>query len=132
MGDQSSGTWLDDFNEYDNKEDSFQLYVVSFYWTITTITTVGYGDITANNMAERFFCSAVMLLGVISFSFANGSLSSILTSYDQQKIEYQGRIEALDKLQLKHGLPQYIYKQIKQSIGYEFRNSIEDERKFVD
>ena len=60
--------------------------MVSFYWTITTITTVGYGDISAVNIVERIFCSCLMVIGVISFSFANGSLSSILMTYDSKKV----------------------------------------------
>ena len=92
------GTWLDDFALYENEQENFQLYIVSIYWTITTITTVGYGDITAHNLGERLFCSAVMVLGVISFSFANGSLSSILTTYDNRKLVYMEKVESLDKL----------------------------------
>ena len=38
-----SGTWMDtDWKE--NSTDS-ELYLVSFYYIITTMTTVGYGDI---------------------------------------------------------------------------------------
>jgi hypothetical protein len=59
-----------------------EIYTVSLYWTITTITTVGYGDISGTNSIERLFCSLIMLVGVIAFSFANGALASILTSYD--------------------------------------------------
>lgn len=40
--DNFSGTWMEDMNEM----DSTSLYALSFYWTITTITTVGYGDIS--------------------------------------------------------------------------------------
>ncbi len=34
-----------------------ELYSVSMYFCITTITTVGYGDISGNNYSERLFCS---------------------------------------------------------------------------
>lgn len=123
-------TWLDDYDMY-SKEESFQLYIISFYWTITTITTVGYGDITATNLEERVFCSAVMVLGVISFSFANGSLSSILSSYDNKKLVYMEKVESLDKLQKKYKLPPSIYLQVKQNIGYEFRNNNDDEKELI-
>ena len=29
--------------------DDLELYIVSFYFTVTTIVTVGYGDITPKN-----------------------------------------------------------------------------------
>lgn len=45
-------------------------YLTSMYWTITTITTVGYGDLSATNNIERIFCIIVMLAGVILFNTA--------------------------------------------------------------
>jgi Trk-type K+ transport system membrane component len=70
------GTWLSNYKEYE-KENS-NLYIVAFYWIISTITTVGYGDISGTNNVERVFCSACMFIGVIAFSIANGSLASII------------------------------------------------------
>ena len=59
------------------------LYWTSFYFIIATITTVGFGDLRADNYIERSLCIVIMIIGVISFSFATGSLSSILQNYDQ-------------------------------------------------
>jgi hypothetical protein len=70
------GTWVESFIE--EGTDNKQLYFTSFYWTIQTITTVGYGDIGTTNNLERIFCSMIMLLGVIAFSFLNGALSNII------------------------------------------------------
>ena len=62
--------------------DNFTLYITSFYFTVTTIVTVGYGDIHAYNIGEKFVSILLMIIGVISFSFAAGSLSSIISNYD--------------------------------------------------
>jgi hypothetical protein len=51
------------------------MYWTSFYWTVTTITTVGYGDISGGNNVERIYCSFIMILGVFAFSIANGSIT---------------------------------------------------------
>ena len=59
-----------------------ELYITSFYFTTTTILTVGYGDISAISKSEKVLCIILMIIGVISFSFATGSLSSIIANYD--------------------------------------------------
>ena len=84
IGTVEDENWMSDYlniKEY----GEFDYYTLSFYWTITTITTVGYGDISATNTAERWFCSLVMIIGVISFSFANGSLGLIITQMNHKQ-----------------------------------------------
>jgi hypothetical protein len=63
------------------------LYGISLYFIITTVTTVGYGDILPYNQVERGFCYMNMILGVIGFSFTSGSLSSIMSNYDSSDAE---------------------------------------------
>ena len=74
------------------------LYALSFYWTITTITTVGYGDISGKNTVEWVYCSFMMVIGVVSFSFANGSLASILSNYDESNAELLEKVNILNKV----------------------------------
>jgi Ion channel len=75
-----------------------QLYVTSIYFTITTLVTVGYGDITAYSMIERVMCSILMVLGVLSFSFASGALASIITSYDVSEAQLKEKIATLNEI----------------------------------
>ncbi len=74
--DQSKINWIysKDYIDLDN----FDLYVASFYFSVTTIVTVGYGDITAQSSGEKLVCCLLMLIGVVAFSFATGALSSII------------------------------------------------------
>ena len=70
------------------KENDFQhmdwmeLYATSFYFTVTTITTVGYGDISGTNFTERIICIFLMIIGVLFFSFSSGTLTQIITNYE--------------------------------------------------
>lgn len=73
--------------------------MISLYWTITTITTVGYGDISGTNILEMVFCCFVMIIGVIAFGFANGTLASIMTNYDNKSGSYQDKMNILNKAQ---------------------------------
>ena len=73
-------------------------YLSSFYYTITTITTVGYGDISGSTQIEKCFCILIMIIGVISFSFASGSLASIIQNYDSQNAMFQERVQILNRI----------------------------------
>lgn len=89
-------SWLTD--EYKLLSDTEQ-YLTSFYFTITTITTVGYGDISGGTATEKIGAIFLMLLGVISFSVASASLSSIFASYDAGDANLREQIHMLKKLE---------------------------------
>ena len=67
-------TWLQGIKD----DPTLELYLTSFYFTVETITTVGYGDFGPKTELEKVFCVITMIIGVVSFSFASGSLASIL------------------------------------------------------
>ena len=66
--DDEEGSWLET-KGFKNKTVFFQ-YLASLYWAITTISTTGYGDITAQNETEFVFCMIVMILGSIFFGYS--------------------------------------------------------------
>lgn len=80
VGDDNS--WLTE--EY-RKMSSGEQYLTSVYFTVTTITTVGYGDISGGTFSEKIAAIILMLLGVMSFSVASASLSSIFSSFDNNE-----------------------------------------------
>lgn len=87
----------------------FQLYVVSFYFTIETVTTVGYGDYGPYNTFERIYLTALFIAGVISFSYATGSLSSIISSADEFEAVETARMMKLAYLKQEYGLKEGLY-----------------------
>ena len=52
-----------------------EIYLTSVYYIMTTITTVGYGDISGETINERIMCLFLFFFGVFTFSFSIGSLS---------------------------------------------------------
>ena len=78
--------------------EKFELYVISYYFTVTTITTVGYGDLSACGTLERIFAIFLMMGGVFAFSFATGTLSAILSSFDEKNQAITEKLTILNKL----------------------------------
>jgi len=80
------GSWLDS-NDIDTMSGG-ELYLTSFYFTTTTITTVGYGDYSGNTTAEKIFCIFIMIIGVISFSLASAALVSLFSNLDSSNAKF--------------------------------------------
>eukprot|EP01043_Picozoa_sp_COSAG02_P022046 COSAG02_NODE_1134_length_14376_cov_382.343700_2_plen_705_part_00 len=53
-------------------------YVTSYYWAITTISTVGFGDITATTTAERVFAIIAEMFGSLMFAVLIGMTGSMM------------------------------------------------------
>ena len=102
-------SWMDPFQDKDKGE----LYLTSMYYTVTTMTTVGYGDISGTNALERAVSIIIMLVGVIAFSFATGSLTSILSNYDQANAKLQEKISILNRVYKDFALPLELYERLR-------------------
>ncbi|EGB12308.1 hypothetical protein AURANDRAFT_9605, partial [Aureococcus anophagefferens] len=53
-------------------------YLAAMYWAFTTMTTVGYGDITPAGDMERIYAIFAMLMGVSFYSYIIASVSSMV------------------------------------------------------
>ena len=59
-------------------ENGFTSIPVGIYWAITTMTTVGFGDVTPNTDLGRFIASVMMLLGWGTLAVPTGIVSAEL------------------------------------------------------
>jgi voltage-gated potassium channel len=61
-------------------EHGFKDIPTSVYWAITTITTVGFGDITPQTDAGRFIASVIMLIGWGTLAVPTGIVTAEMTA----------------------------------------------------
>ena len=73
--------------EYDSLS-KLQLYLTSLYFTVTTMTTVGYGDISGTNTGERIVCMFLMIMGVLFFTYTSGMITNIITNEEEENKKY--------------------------------------------
>ena len=70
-------------------------YVVSLYWAVITISTIGYGDVLPVTHTERIFCLISGLLGGIVFAFTLGNITSLISSNTGANLKFETRLIAL-------------------------------------
>jgi len=58
--------------------DRTSQYITAIYWTVTTLATVGYGDIKGYTTQEYVFNMFVEFAAISFFSFVMGSINNVL------------------------------------------------------
>ena len=70
-GEYRKSTWIVKNNLA--KRSRLDKYVAAFYWTIMTVTTVGFGDIAAASTVERIYGIFVMMVGATIFAIGTAA-----------------------------------------------------------
>jgi len=80
-------------------------YLISLYVTFTTLTTVGYGDITMRTTPELIFGIIMMALGASTFAVVVGNMAALLGKLDIRATAFKERMEDLDDFMHQENLP---------------------------
>lgn len=90
------------------------------YFTIATITTVGFGDITGYTQNERLMCILLMLIGVFAFSFSTSQLSSMLSSIDARNASLNEKMDTLNKIRRDYTIGFEFFRRLRMAIKYDY------------
>jgi len=86
-------------------ENGFTSIGVSMYWSIVTLTTVGYGDITPVTPLGKFISAIIMLLGYAIIAVPTGIVSSELTAVKKISENQQKEFRGCKKCKVEHPNP---------------------------
>mmetsp|Transcript_24630 Transcript_24630/g.43472 ORF Transcript_24630/g.43472 Transcript_24630/m.43472 type:complete len:403 (+) Transcript_24630:855-2063(+) len=98
--------------------DVMTQYLNSVYWAFTTVTTVGYGDISATTQLEMILAVTWMITGVGFYSFTIGSLSSFLSAIDTRDSILNAKLAALHEFAKETGISTDCKRQISAVVSY--------------
>jgi hyperpolarization activated cyclic nucleotide-gated potassium channel 1 len=93
-------------------------YLNSIYWAFTTVTTVGYGDITALTQLEMILSISWMITGVGFYSFTIGSLSSFLSAIDTRDSIMNAKLAATHEFAKETGITSECKRKITAVVTY--------------
>lgn len=72
----------------EGEENGFTSIPTSIYWTIVTLTTVGYGDISPATPLGQFIASFVMILGYGIIAVPTGIVTAEIAKSNNKKIKF--------------------------------------------
>jgi voltage-gated potassium channel len=76
-----------------------QSFAAGLYWAVTTMTTVGYGDLSPHSTAGKFVAVAVMLVGIGFVALLTGAVAEAFIRPRAQSADRReaGAIEATEE-----------------------------------
>ena len=82
-----------------DRED-FPTLGLALWWAVTTVTTVGYGDVVPEEPAGRLVAAALMIAGFASLSLLTGIIASLLAARRMAELE-KGEMQAIERVELR-------------------------------
>ncbi len=85
-----------------NNDPYIKLYLVAIYYTITTLTTVGYGDLYCATKSEKIFGMFMEVVGIFAYSWALTSVSNYVKVLNEKTEEYEKNLQILEEIKLTY------------------------------
>ena len=88
-------------------------YLVSLYWAFATMSTAGYGDVSAVNNTERLASIACMVVGVTVFGYTLLRVSFVLVDGDPREAAQKRKKEQVAAFLDRANLPRKLTKHVR-------------------
>ncbi|XP_065626457.1 potassium channel AKT1 isoform X2 [Quercus suber] len=100
-------------------------YVTSIYWSITTLTTVGYGDLHPVNTREMLFDIFYMLFNLGLTAYLIGNMTNLVVHGTSRTRKFRDTIQAASSFAQRNQLPIRLQDQMLAHLCLKFRTDSE-------
>nr|XP_033786562.1 potassium voltage-gated channel subfamily H member 8 [Geotrypetes seraphini] len=83
-------------------------YIASLYFTLSSLTSVGFGNVSANTDIEKIFSICIMLVGALMHALVFGNVTAIIQRMYSRWSLYHTRTKDLKDFIRVHHLPQQL------------------------
>ncbi|KAM3136184.1 hypothetical protein pb186bvf_011643 [Paramecium bursaria] len=115
-GDPTQNSWVKQQGIED--ADFITQYICSFYFSIVTMTTIGYGDITPQNVRERAFNIGMAVVAVGVFGYSIGNISNIFAEWQRKSYQFRSDMNNLKKYMRVKGYNKHLSEKVRKYFEY--------------
>ena len=118
-------SWLGDdgYCIYDNTtsagytcQSATNMYMAAAYWSVMTITSVGYGDIAATpfNPTEQAVCIALMLVSSLIYAQVIGTYCGVVANLNPEATAFRETLDDLNRFMTREELPNEMRQRLRE------------------
>ena len=106
------------------------IYITSLYYLMTTLTTVGYGDIPVTSIYEKYYQIILLMIGTCAYSWILTFISNYIKNNNEKYIDYEKKLAILGEIRIKYpNLKNDLYERILRYLNYnksEYKYNLEN------
>ncbi|KAL4496907.1 hypothetical protein ABPG73_011873 [Tetrahymena malaccensis] len=109
-------TYLDSIDV--DRTQWLQVYIYSFYWSIITMTTIGYGDIHPYSHRERVYATFFAIISCVVFGFTLNQIGSIMSNLYMNSNMIRKKQAIIESYLKKRNVSPDLQVKVKKNIEY--------------
>ncbi|KAL4478064.1 hypothetical protein ABPG72_013503 [Tetrahymena utriculariae] len=117
QSDDKTQSWLTPYLKY----PFFIQFLWALYWAVTTILTVGYGDITPKEPNEVVVTIICMLISCVIFAYCINSIWEILQDLKKKEVKYMEIMNAINRYMRDKSVNTQLKLKIRAYIQYYYK-----------
>ncbi|CAN8325106.1 unnamed protein product [Cochlearia groenlandica] len=114
-------TWIGAVYPNFKEASLWSRYVTALYWSITTLTTTGYGDLHAENPREMLFDVFYMLFNLGFTSYLIGNMTNLVVHWTSRTRTFRDSVRSASEFSSRNQLPTNIQDQMLSHICLKFK-----------
>ncbi|KAJ6674042.1 CHANNEL AKT6 putative-RELATED [Salix viminalis] len=120
-----SETWIGSVWEDFHGEGLWIRYVKSLYWSTTTLSTTGYGDLHAVNPQEMIFVMLYMMFNLGLTAYLIGNMTNLVVHATFRTRQFRDSIQAASSFAQRNRLPIRLQEQMLAHLSLKYRTDSE-------
>lgn len=102
--------------------DNLTRYIRAIYWSVTTLTTIGYGDITPVTNIQTIYTMCIMLVGAGAYGYLVANIATILANSDIVRSQFVDKIQKINTFMKYKKIPLEMQQAILDYYDYIWKN----------
>ncbi|GMH45914.1 hypothetical protein BSKO_13877 [Bryopsis sp. KO-2023] len=100
-----------------------KLYLICFYWAITTMTTIGFGDLRPVTDPEKVLTLLVMCTGSCCYAYGITQIVTIVSNLNMADVYYHAQVDNIHEYSERRGLPRSLNHRILEFFEFKRHHS---------
>ncbi|XP_074563514.1 potassium channel KAT3-like isoform X2 [Curcuma longa] len=118
---QPTATWIGAAIPSFKQDTVWFRYVTSIYFSITTLSTTGYGDFHAQNTREMLFAICYMFFNLGLMAYLIGNMTNLVVNWTSRTRNFRNTIQDASEFATRNKLPKHIKQQMLSHLCLRFK-----------